>query len=227
MYSEAVPLPQENLGPVYDKALEGLGPWMPNLPPMSKVCMLCGKDRALDQFHKDCTRPDGLHLRCRDCRGCKPKDFLSTCGLKRCTKCLEIKPEEESFSLRSIQTGKRDSICRACVKIRSNEWYKNNKERHLARQKASGSVRIWQEKQRDKNKSLLVELKSHPCTDCHVSYPPWVMQFDHRDENLKKGNLSTLAYNCACREVILNEAKKCDLVCANCHAHRTHFRRSQ
>lgn len=36
----SVPLPQENLGPVYDKALEGLGSWMPI--ELVKTCKKCG-----------------------------------------------------------------------------------------------------------------------------------------------------------------------------------------
>ena len=63
-------------------------------------------------------------------------------------------------------------------------------------------------------------LKERPCVDCGGQYPHYVMQFDHRDPSTKAANVSTLA-NGPIAE-LAREAAKCDLVCANCHAERTH-----
>jgi hypothetical protein len=65
-------------------------------------------------------------------------------------------------------------------------------------------------------------LKSLPCADCKVQYPPDVMQFDHvRGE--KKFHLSSGIDHS--EATIREEAAKCDVVCANCHWLRTSSRR--
>lgn len=66
---------------------------------------------------------------------------------------------------------------------------------------------------------LVVELKSNPCTDCGVSYPHYVMQWDHIGTD-KIANVGKLARS-ASKERVLAEIAKCELVCANCHAERT------
>ena len=50
-------LPQENLGPVYDKALEGLGSWM--TVDLVKKCSKCGEAFPLGAFEKDNRRKAG------------------------------------------------------------------------------------------------------------------------------------------------------------------------
>jgi hypothetical protein len=61
-------------------------------------------------------------------------------------------------------------------------------------------------------------LKRHPCKSCRKRYPPYVMQFDH--VRGRKSFMVNTATRCS-RAKILREIKKCDLVCANCHAKRT------
>jgi hypothetical protein len=79
---------------------------------------------------------------------------------------------------------------------------------------------------REKRARLLVALKSHPCSDCGVAYPPYVMHFDHRDPSTKLFDISTAVRTRQCSWTrVLEEIAKCDLVCANCHAERTHQRR--
>ena len=66
------------------------------------------------------------------------------------------------------------------------------------------------------------EIKSVPCTDCGIQYPPYVMQFDHRTDEVK---LFTIASRWQLsKKRLLAEIAKCDIVCANCHAERTHSR---
>jgi hypothetical protein len=69
---------------------------------------------------------------------------------------------------------------------------------------------------------LLAELKAIACADCGVIYPTWVMQFDHV-RGIKAFELS--ACQTLDREVVLAEVAKCEVVCSNCHAQRTHMRR--
>lgn len=57
-----------------------------------------------------------------------------------------------------------------------------------------------------------------PCTDCKEFYPPYLMQFDHINDN-KKGNVTDIARN-GSAEDLMKEIMKCELVCANCHSRR-------
>lgn len=72
-------------------------------------------------------------------------------------------------------------------------------------------------------KSMVEEAKNGPCMDCRVSYPPYVMDFDHRGDDLKVMKISTLVTK-GNLSALLAEMAKCDLVCSNCHRERTHRR---
>lgn len=71
-------------------------------------------------------------------------------------------------------------------------------------------------------KQLFAEVKSKPCTDCGRTYPACVMDFDHvrGEKRFALGDAPAKT-----RNNILEEIKKCDLVCANCHRIRTEERR--
>lgn len=62
----------------------------------------------------------------------------------------------------------------------------------------------------------------HPCADCGQKYPYWVMQFDHLGD--KAFTISDCKKHHVSKERLLEEMEKCDIVCANCHAERTHKR---
>lgn len=75
---------------------------------------------------------------------------------------------------------------------------------------------------------------NEPCADCGVIYPYWVMQLDHVRERGAKSFTVSLTYTSGrdrrvlcTREQLLDEIAKCDIVCANCHAERTHARGGQ
>ena len=82
----------------------------------------------------------------------------------------------------------------------------------LARQRYGQPVN---KKQRDRNRSLVLELKSVPCMDCKQSFPPICMDFDHRGDEEKLFNISQATT--ASVEILLAEIAKCDVVCSNCH----------
>ena len=64
--------------------------------------------------------------------------------------------------------------------------------------------------------------KDKACVDCRIGYPYYILQFDHC-RGKKAGNLSDLARLYSIEQLI-EEIDKCDLVCGNCHAHRTWIR---
>jgi hypothetical protein len=60
------------------------------------------------------------------------------------------------------------------------------------------------------------------CADCGISHPA-VLQFHHRNKAEKKMAVSALVSRASSLKQITNEIKKCDMLCANCHAKR-HWR---
>jgi hypothetical protein len=73
-----------------------------------------------------------------------------------------------------------------------------------------------------RRRRFLDALKARPCADCDGSYPPCVMDFDHRPGVEKVSNVSQLVWKD--RALLLAEVAKCDLICSNCHRMRTHHR---
>jgi hypothetical protein len=63
-------------------------------------------------------------------------------------------------------------------------------------------------------------LSTHPCVDCGETDPK-VLEFDHvRGE--KTGAVSVLANGNYALERVIEEIKRCDVRCANCHRRKTY-----
>lgn len=79
----------------------------------------------------------------------------------------------------------------------------------------------------DDRRERLEKLKDRPCMDCGGRFPPCVMQFDHRDPSTKDRRFKSpgMMPGRTTWDAFLAEIEKCDLVCANCHAIRTHLTR--
>ncbi len=75
------------------------------------------------------------------------------------------------------------------------------------------------ERARKARKRLQDYKESLPCTDCGNFFPYYVTQFDHLPKYEKTIDINLIR---GCKwERIEEELKKCELVCANCHAVRT------
>ena len=94
--------------------------------------------------------------------------------------------------------------------------------RNVCRQCNKSSFSGYQKKSRDKKRAALDALKSVPCVDCGVMYPPYVMDFDHLGD--KSFNIGSEISQKKLKD-LLDEAAKCEVVCSNCHRIRTHQRR--
>lgn len=66
-------------------------------------------------------------------------------------------------------------------------------------------------------------LKSAPCTDCGLTFPPECMDYDHIGDN-KVLSVSKMVRSKHSFEAVFAEIDKCELVCANCHRIRTRGR---
>ena len=76
------------------------------------------------------------------------------------------------------------------------------------------------EERRQTVTATLRRMKEVPCADCSNVFPPYVMDFDHRDPRDKLANVMWMAGKAA-TATVMAETAKCDIVCANCHTIRT------
>lgn len=132
--------------------------------------------------------------------------------MKHCPECDATKSLDE-FSVRSKSKDGRQPWCKACSTSSFKSYYKDNPQSYRSRAK-----KVYQEAD-----ATLRELKTNKaCMDCKVAHPYYVLQFDHRDPSVKLGNVGDLRGHG--KQKVLDEVQKCDLVCSNCHAERTHRR---
>ena len=65
---------------------------------------------------------------------------------------------------------------------------------------------------------------ANPCLDCKISYPYYVMDFDHV-RGRKHKNVMELIPTLS-KKIIDKEIAKCEIVCSNCHRARTYIRKN-
>lgn len=134
--------------------------------------------------------------------------------MKTCIKCKVDKPLED-FSWKSKVRERLNSFCKDCQKKYAKEHYLKNKQYYVDKaERYDISYLDWFD-----------QLKNKPCVDCGITYHPCVMDFDHLFD--KKFQLSNARANKLSKNKILEEIKKCELVCSNCHRLRTHNRRQK
>lgn len=129
----------------------------------------------------------------------------------RSSKILGVSRMSGTWPIERIkaEVAKCDLVCRNCHRIRT-------KKSHPKVPGGEGSDQL---KHKRKVRAWLDSLKANPCMDCGNSYPPECMDWDHvRGEKYRE--ISRLLSHR--RETIEAELAKCDLVCACCHAIRTH-----
>jgi len=134
--------------------------------------------------------------------------------MKICSKC-KLSKEEHEFHARRYASGAMglQSFCKSCSSSTRNSYYKKNTVKEKA----------YDRNRKKKIKEFLWDLKRKPCADCGKSFHPICMDFDHREN--KKFEISDGIVNGFSKKKLLEEIKKCDLVCACCHRLRT-FERS-
>jgi hypothetical protein len=129
-----------------------------------------------------------------------------------CARCGRSRERGEFHDSRTGQF----SYCKECRRAYDRAYYATRghvrrKERQAARRER---IREW-----------IAEMKRGvACMDCGGLFPSAVMHFDHLPGHQKVAPVSSLALS-RTRTLVLEELKKCELVCANCHAVRTAARR--
>lgn len=128
--------------------------------------------------------------------------------LHRCARCQQWKPESEFHNSRDGEF----TYCRECRNAYDRLYYadRGGPARRARRRAWLDEARRW-----------MNSLKSGiPCVDCGELFPVFVMHWDHLPEFEKLGDIGALIGRRK-REIVLEELKKCELVCANCHVMRT------
>jgi hypothetical protein len=127
-----------------------------------------------------------------------------------CKKCDIIGPH----SIRP--NGTPQHHCMECQREYSREHYAKNKHKHNKRRYEHTKRR------RSMLREHMRRAKDKPCADCGVRYPYYVMQFDHLGDKSFTIGQDYFKYSLSKLE---EEIAKCEVVCANCHAIRTHRQR--
>jgi len=131
-----------------------------------------------------------------------------------CSKCKQDLAEN-CFSSRG--GGKLHKQCKNCKHAAIKAHYEKNKPDYIARAKKKN-------RERKKTYSEYVnKLKSVPCTDCKICYPPYVMDFDHV-KGEKLFNIGDARSRLFSFQGLVEEIEKCEVVCSNCHRIRTYNR---
>jgi hypothetical protein len=111
----------------------------------------------------------------------------------------------------------------------SRRYYEKHREEILSKRKKyrSENQDLLSKKNRARRKSIqeyVLENKCVPCADCGVSYPTYVMDFDHI-RGIKIKSVARMVADGVSLEALQSEIDKCEVVCSNCHRERTHVRR--
>ena len=131
--------------------------------------------------------------------------------MKKCGRCGLVKPLDDFH--RRGENG-RQLLCKPCRNLYDREYHQRTRPRQLDLKQIVRQFRV----------AWMWELKSSaPCADCDKVFHPVQMSWDHRPGTLKLNDVGLMTHYR--RELVMQEIAKCDLVCLNCHALRTHLRR--
>ena len=134
-------------------------------------------------------------------------------GLRLCSTCKAYKRCDE-FAFADLKSGARQYNCRACHAAYRRAHYLANKPDYVRRTIAQLNGR------RSRNRiGIGAYLQTHPCVDCGER-DILVLEFDHRDRDLKWKAVGVLAATKRWARV-LAEIEKCDVRCVNCHRRKT------
>ena len=127
--------------------------------------------------------------------------------MKQCNQCKQTL-SIESFAWRYKDKGIRQHACKECMRLKSKEWYSNNKEYHVSRNRA-------------RSKQNALEMRNYisslnlSCSECGENHPA-VLDFHHVDPTTKDGGIARMMWE-QTPEKVKAEIDKCIVLCSNCH----------
>ena len=134
--------------------------------------------------------------------------------MKTCSTCNQPKSVEE-FNWRNKAKGVRHGVCKECTRNRDKKHYKTSASRRQA-------VRERTQTEYDKKIEWYNNYKATcSCAKCGET-KPYMLDFHHKDRDLKKDVVFNLIRNGYVLETIKEEIDKCIPLCAN-HHREFHF----
>lgn len=125
---------------------------------------------------------------------------------KICCSCRQEKNIVD-FGKASNKKDGLQSACKVCKNKKHKQYYINNKEKFI------NSHRLRRKQTRE---AFLKYKKTLKCENCGFDKSPYALDF-HHNNGLKKENVGTLAGSGFSMKIIMEEVKKCIVLCANCH----------
>jgi hypothetical protein len=137
--------------------------------------------------------------------------------MRKCIRCTDWKDESE-FNIRNQERGYLQSVCRDCQKHDGRDRYANDTDRvkeinRLARQRSK----------KEAERYIYHYLSQSACTDCG-EHDFSVLTFDHI-KGQKRMNIPDMVSGGYSLNSIMEEVKKTEVVCFNCHMRREQKRR--
>lgn len=130
---------------------------------------------------------------------------------KICRRCQRVLPERY-FHVNRSQPDGLYRYCKAC------------RLEHTTSPAERARRRGVQAERYREARAYVDALKARPCADCGGTFPPYVMDFDHRDPATKTLNVAR-AIGAGLSPRLKAELASCDVVCSNCHRVRTRAQR--
>lgn len=135
--------------------------------------------------------------------------------MKTCSKCKQDLPLTK-FNKKANRKDGLQTFCRECNRVRSRQYYAENRDKHIV------NTGVHRDKYRLQAQEYVMSILSESCcADCRTKNII-VLEFDHVAE--KENNISSMVASACSISRIKKEIEKCEIVCRNCHALRTHQR---
>ena len=125
---------------------------------------------------------------------------------RKCNKCEE-EQDERNFTFKNKAKGRRNTICGTCQRKYKLAYYYRNRRYEISRNmERRRGLSLWME-------GIKSKLKCRSCPERH----PACLDFHHKDLKQKEHGVSMMPHRGFSKRRILEEIKKCAVVCANCH----------
>jgi hypothetical protein len=209
---------------------------------LQSLCVACGKERKRIHYRNNKTdyqerRNARRKMTKKEINSYKEKNPCIRCGGFYPSFAMDFdhvgekkfKISEAVGNIRSLdeiwkEISKTELVCKNCHAIRTyNRKY--NFQIEIKQELLNSSLQATRARQRRrKSRNYVKSIKGdfNWCTDCRKLLPYYALDYDHV-RGQKKFNI---AKGCSEQTVsaIIEELKKCELVCRNCHAMRTQLR---
>ena len=126
---------------------------------------------------------------------------------KICFHCKKELPLDE-FRWKNKAKGQKHSWCKECEKKRDKQYYQESLTR-------KANVLENTKNQKIRNAVIVAQYRESGCKKCGDKRS-YVLDFHHRDSTTKNETINYLMKSGG-EQTLLNELKKCDVLCANCH----------